>query len=70
LREHGSVAVGRSVREAVYGAICTEQNARLQAQAMLLGQTKYLTDGEARMMNAFAKPDVRRPWDLWSRRVS
>jgi HCOMODA/2-hydroxy-3-carboxy-muconic semialdehyde decarboxylase len=67
MRGHGSVVVGRTVREAVYRAVYTEQNARLQAQAMLLGRVTYLTEGEAKLMDAYMKPDVRRPWELWAR---
>ncbi len=66
LRGHGSVVVGRSVREAVSRAIYTEMNARLQSEAMRLGShVTYLTRGEAQLLNGFTKPDVRRPWEFW-----
>lgn len=68
LRGHGSVVVGRSVREAVYRAVYTETNARLQADALRMGApVTYLTPGEAELMNAYMTPDVRRPWELWVR---
>ena len=35
------------LREAVYRAIYTDANAKLQAQAMLLGSVTYLSPGEA-----------------------
>lgn len=71
MRGHGSVVVGRSVREAVYRAIYTEANARLQAEAQRMGtRVKFLTEGEASLMNAFTRPDVRRPWELWVREIS
>jgi ribulose-5-phosphate 4-epimerase/fuculose-1-phosphate aldolase len=67
LRGHGNVVAGRSVREAVYRAIYTEANAQLQEKAMRMGtRVKYLTSGEAALMNAYMKPDVRRPWELWA----
>jgi HCOMODA/2-hydroxy-3-carboxy-muconic semialdehyde decarboxylase len=69
LRGHGSVTVGRSVREAVYRAVYTEENATLQAEAMRMGRVKYLTAGEAALMQAYMQPDVRRPWELWTREV-
>jgi ribulose-5-phosphate 4-epimerase/fuculose-1-phosphate aldolase len=68
MRGHGNVVVGRSVREAVYRAVYTETNARLQAEALRMGTpVKYLTPGEAELMNAYMTPDVRRPWELWAR---
>jgi ribulose-5-phosphate 4-epimerase/fuculose-1-phosphate aldolase len=70
LRGHGSVTLGRSVREAVYRAVYLEENARLQSEAMRLGTVKYLTDGECALMNTYIKPDVRRPWELWLREIS
>jgi ribulose-5-phosphate 4-epimerase/fuculose-1-phosphate aldolase len=66
MRGHGSVAVGRSLREAVARAIYTEVNAKLQADAMRMGAPiKFLSPGEAKLANDFGRPDVRRPWELW-----
>jgi ribulose-5-phosphate 4-epimerase/fuculose-1-phosphate aldolase len=68
MRGHGSVAVGRSVREAVYRAVYTEANAKLQANAMQMSDdVKYLTPGESALMNSYMTPDVRRPWEFWTR---
>jgi ribulose-5-phosphate 4-epimerase/fuculose-1-phosphate aldolase len=68
MRGHGSVVVGRSVREAVFRAVYTEQNARLQSEAMRISnRVHYLTPGESTLMNAYMTPDVRRPWELWAR---
>jgi hypothetical protein len=47
LRGHGSACVGPNLQEAVYRAIYTGANARLQAQAMQLGSVTFLTPGEA-----------------------
>jgi ribulose-5-phosphate 4-epimerase/fuculose-1-phosphate aldolase len=71
LRGHGSVTVGRSVREAVSRAVYTEANAKLQAEAQRMGsRVKFLTPGEAALMNEYTKPDVRRQWELWVRELS
>jgi ribulose-5-phosphate 4-epimerase/fuculose-1-phosphate aldolase len=71
MRGHGSVVVGRSVREAVSRAIYTEANAKLQAESQRMGtRVKFLTPGEAKLMNDYSRPDVRRPWDLWVRELS
>jgi ribulose-5-phosphate 4-epimerase/fuculose-1-phosphate aldolase len=68
MRGHGSVTVGRSLREAVYRAIYTERNARLQSDAMRMSErVTYLSSGESALMDAYMKPDVRRPWELWAR---
>jgi HCOMODA/2-hydroxy-3-carboxy-muconic semialdehyde decarboxylase len=63
------VAVGASLREAVYRAIYTEQNARLQSEAMRLGTVRYLTDKEAAQMAEHRDPTYRRAWELWLRAV-
>jgi hypothetical protein len=30
---------------------------------------KFLTAGEAKLMNDYTRPDVRRQWDLWVREL-
>jgi ribulose-5-phosphate 4-epimerase/fuculose-1-phosphate aldolase len=68
MRGHGNVVVGRTVREAVFRAIYTEANATLQEKAIRMGtRVKYLTAGEAELMMRYMTPDVRRPWELWTR---
>jgi HCOMODA/2-hydroxy-3-carboxy-muconic semialdehyde decarboxylase len=47
MRGHGSTVVGDSVEQAVYRAIYAEVNARLQIEAMQLGQVTYLNAQEA-----------------------
>jgi ribulose-5-phosphate 4-epimerase/fuculose-1-phosphate aldolase len=66
MRGHGSVAVGVTLRQAVYRAIYTEVNARLQTEALRLGgSVRYLTPGEAALMGRHQDPAYRRPWDMW-----
>jgi ribulose-5-phosphate 4-epimerase/fuculose-1-phosphate aldolase len=66
MRGHGSAVVGRNVREAVYRAFYTEVNARIQSEASRFGKPiKFLSAGEAALMNKWLNPDVRRPWELW-----
>ncbi len=66
MRGHGSVVVGESLREAVYRAIYTEVNARLQLQAMQMGKPiTYLTPGEVRLRAADRDPTYRRAWEFW-----
>ena len=70
MRGHGSVAVGRSLKQVVYRAIYAEVNARLQAEASRLGEITFLNAAEA--ANAAATNDqiLDRPWELWKKRVS
>ena len=67
MRGHGSVAVGLSLRQAVYRAVYMELNARLQSEAMRLGPVTFLTPGEARAGAAVNDRMLDRPWELWKR---
>jgi hypothetical protein len=64
---HGDVVVGRSVREAVFRAIYTEVNARLESEALRLGQGQvmFLNEEEARQAAETNSAQVGRPWELW-----
>ena len=67
MRGHGSVAVGSSIKQVVYRAIYTENNARLQAMSMPLGEVTYLSDGEARGTVELNDQHLDRPWQMWKR---
>ena len=70
MRGHGNVVVAESLQLAVYRAIYTEVNARLQAQAIGLGgSVTYLESEEGRKTEAVANATVGRPWELWKKRV-
>jgi HCOMODA/2-hydroxy-3-carboxy-muconic semialdehyde decarboxylase len=65
MRGHGNVVVGPSLEVAVFRAVYTEVNARLQIQASILGgPINFLNEYEA------AKPQVTsRPWAFWKSKV-
>jgi ribulose-5-phosphate 4-epimerase/fuculose-1-phosphate aldolase len=67
LRGHGNVVVGRSVREAVFRAIYTEVNARLESEALRLGQGQvvFLNEEEAKAAAETNSAQIGRPWELW-----
>jgi ribulose-5-phosphate 4-epimerase/fuculose-1-phosphate aldolase len=67
LRGHGNVVVGGSVREVVFRAVYTEVNARLEADALRLGQGQvtFLNDEEAKNSTATNRGQITRAWDLW-----
>lgn len=69
MRGHGSVAVGKSIKQAVYRGIYAEVNARLQAEAMKLGEITFLTEGEALNSSQTNDDNVERPWLLWKKRA-
>ena len=65
MRGHGSTVTGNSVQHAVYRAVYTEVNARLQAAAMQLGPVTYLNDAEAALAAAANDTQIGRAWALW-----
>jgi ribulose-5-phosphate 4-epimerase/fuculose-1-phosphate aldolase len=69
IRGHGFVAVADSTPIAVYRAIYTQMNARVQTEGMKLGTIKYLTPGEAVKAQAIVEATVGRPWELWKSQV-
>ena len=69
MRGHGSTTVGSSIPEAVYQAVYAQVNARVQYQAMQLGEVCYLSPGEAAMGSSY-DVGVRRSWELWVSQVA
>lgn len=69
MRGHGSTVVGDSVEQAVFRAIYAEVNARLQIEAMQLGEVTYLNAQEAQKAAATNDTVISRPWELWVREV-
>jgi ribulose-5-phosphate 4-epimerase/fuculose-1-phosphate aldolase len=70
MRGHGNICVGANVMTAVYRAVYTEVNARLQAQAIALGgSVTFLDKGEYDLINGRADKHFHRPWQMWKRRV-
>lgn len=65
MRGHGAVAVGSSLPQAVHRAVFTELNARIQADALKLGDVTYLTAAEAAAAQAANDGQITRAWDLW-----
>lgn len=65
MRGHGSVTVGASIKQVVYRAIYAEVNAKLQADAMRLGEINFLTTEEAAATAAMNDEHLDRPWQLW-----
>ena len=71
MRGHGDVVVGDSVKQVVFRAIYTETNARLEAEALRLGQgeVNFLNAEEAANASATNNAVLGRPWELWKRQA-
>jgi ribulose-5-phosphate 4-epimerase/fuculose-1-phosphate aldolase len=70
MRGHGMTVIGDSVPEAVFRAIYTEMNARLQLQATQLeGPIDFLSDEEGRRSTVSNRGTIERPWELWKKEV-
>jgi len=68
MRGHGMTVVGESVPEAVFRAVYTEMNARLQLQAeQLQGPIEFLSDAEGRGATQMNRDTLERPWELWKK---
>ena len=69
MRGHGATIVGTSLEQAVYRAIYTEVNAKLQLQARALGPITYLSAEEAALAAATIDSQTFRTWNLWVNRI-
>ena len=70
MRGHGSVVVGRSLREAVFTSVYMELNADMQIRALSMGEVKYLSAGEiGAITRGRAGYTWERGWENWCRRV-
>jgi HCOMODA/2-hydroxy-3-carboxy-muconic semialdehyde decarboxylase len=69
MRGHGSVTVGTSLPQVVFRAYYAEMNARLQSEAIKLGEVTYLTPEEAAAAARTNDALVMRPWELWKRKA-
>jgi HCOMODA/2-hydroxy-3-carboxy-muconic semialdehyde decarboxylase len=70
LRAHGMVVVGPNLPSAVFRAVITETNARIQWQAQAFGQPlAHLDEAEGQLADAVNLATVLRPWELWKSQV-
>ncbi|MEO6339678.1 MAG: class II aldolase/adducin family protein [Caulobacteraceae bacterium] len=65
MRGHGATAVGRDIPQAVFHAIYTEWNARIQANTLALGSPIYLTPEEGVAAAAANDGQIYRAWEYW-----
>jgi HCOMODA/2-hydroxy-3-carboxy-muconic semialdehyde decarboxylase len=70
MRGHGATVVGGSVRHAVFVSVYLEVGAKLQMQAMALGEIKFLSRGEVdKIVERLNEYTLNRAWENWARRA-
>ncbi len=67
MRGHGDIVVGDTVQQVVFRAIYTEVNAKLQSEALRLGQgqAEFLNAQEAANATETNNKVLGRAWELW-----
>ncbi len=70
MRGHGSAVAGPGLRDVVFTAVYLELNARLQMQAIALGQVRYLSAGEVERAGKMLMSPLasERVWNHWRTR--
>src|SRR3954466_12471613 len=70
MRGHGATVAANSVRHCVFISIYLEVNAKLQMQAMAMGDIKFLTDGEVdAVINRTGPYSINPAWENWRPRA-
>jgi HCOMODA/2-hydroxy-3-carboxy-muconic semialdehyde decarboxylase len=71
LRGHGAVVVGASIPEVCMLALSLEESARLQVEAIKLGEPRYISAQEAERVarRTFKPSSTQRAWDHYAARV-
>ena len=70
MRGHGATVAANSIRQVVFISVYLEVNARLQKQAMEMGEVKFLTGGEIDKVAERTGPyGINRAWENWCRRA-
>lgn len=69
MRGHGSTAVGGSLKQAVFRAVYTEQNARVLSEALRIGPVEGLSEAETRTATRTIDTQVDRAWNMWRLRA-
>lgn len=69
MRGHGSTVVGTSLEQAVFRAVYTEMNAKLQLSALNIGEITFLNEKEAKLSSDMNDGQIPRSWNLWIQRL-
>ena len=70
MRGHGATVLAPNIRHAVFISVYLEVNAKLQMQAMAMGDIKFLTPGEVdKIIERTGPYSINRAWENWCRRA-
>jgi len=84
MANHGFTAVGTNIKQTVFRAVYTHQNARVQSDALIIrsahqatsggpsirgGKLRYLNTEQAAGGLSLGEATQERPWELWARQV-
>ena len=71
MRGHGCVVAGKSIREVVMASVYLQVNAGLLLESLRLGEVKYLSPGEIKMMteSQMSLTGQERAWEYWANRA-
>ena len=71
MRGHGCVVAAQAIKLAVMTAVYTQVNARLQMDALRIGEPKYLTQNEIDTMTRRQQTPLasERAWEYWRQRA-
>lgn len=67
MRGHGFAAVGPSIPVVVFRSVYTDQNARIESEALKLGTPRFLTEREAALTQETMEPLSLRSWEMWKK---
>jgi ribulose-5-phosphate 4-epimerase/fuculose-1-phosphate aldolase len=71
MRGHGATVVAPNIRHCVFISVYLEVNAKLQMQAMAMGDIKFLTAGEVdKIIERTGPYTLNRAWENWCRRAN
>jgi ribulose-5-phosphate 4-epimerase/fuculose-1-phosphate aldolase len=68
MRGHGCAVAAPSLYDVVHTAVLLQDNAKLQSDALKLGDIIYLSEGEIAKAGGFRQDRNSRAWEYWSRR--
>lgn len=69
MRGHGATVIGASLPQVVFRAVYTQVNAKLEQDALRLGDVTFLNSKEAVSAAATNDGQVMRAWNLWKIRA-
>jgi ribulose-5-phosphate 4-epimerase/fuculose-1-phosphate aldolase len=70
MRGHGFTVTEANVREAVYNALNTVLNARVQMDTMRVGDVTHMSADEAAAVSKLYNASLDTSWEIWTKRAA